>query len=237
MTCSSPKSRWWLGNDPIATAVYNGLSLNFPRAEAFFISSVKKYAGQVPDGLAGEVRSFIIQESMHTREHAKLNRRIVAAGYNIGNIEIRMNSVLAQTRQMPDSAKLASTMILEHITAIGSRQLLSDHTHLAGAHPKVNDLWQWHAVEEIEHKAVAYDVWIHATKDWSPWERWKTRCMLMLVVTAGFCKQRWPLRGITTVSETEIGGSEVRLHWIVMREPSSGRPQKIGIWQHWHLTS
>ncbi len=55
-------------------------------------------------------------------------------------------------------------MALEHFTAILAHQLLADPRHLEGAEKETADLWRWHAVEEIEHKGVAYDTWLHATR-------------------------------------------------------------------------
>jgi len=52
-------------------------------------------------------------------------------------------------------------------------------------------LWHWHAVEEIEHKGVAYDTFLHATRDWSGWQRWKLRALAMLNVTWNFWRNRW----------------------------------------------
>ncbi|MGH8454523.1 MAG: metal-dependent hydrolase, partial [Nevskiales bacterium] len=37
--------------------------------------------------------------------------------------------------------------------------LLKEPRLLEGAEPKFAALWRWHALEETEHKAVAFDVW------------------------------------------------------------------------------
>ena len=52
-------------------------------------------------------------------------------------------------------------------------------------------MWRWHSVEEIEHKGVAFDVWNHATRNWSKWKRWKLRSLMMLIVTKNFFQNRW----------------------------------------------
>ena len=81
-------------------------------------------------------------------------------------------------------------MALEHFTAILAHQLLANPKHLAGAEQEAADLWRWHAVEEIEHKGVAYDTWLHATRDWPRCKRWKVKAKVMLYVTRNFVVDR-----------------------------------------------
>ena len=90
----------------------------------------------------------------------------------------------------PPIAWLASTMALEHFTAIFAHQLLANPRHLAGAEPEAQALWRWHAIEEIEHKGVAYDTWRHATRDWPRFRRWKLKTKVMLLVTRNFTLDR-----------------------------------------------
>ena len=63
----------WMGGDPVATAVFNALSLTFPDGEKLFVDAVRKFRGAASGRLADEVRAFIAQESIHSREHAALN--------------------------------------------------------------------------------------------------------------------------------------------------------------------
>ena len=60
----------------------------------------------------------------------------------------------------------------------------------AGAEPEAAALWRWHATEEIEHKGVAYDTWLHATRDWPRGKRWKVKAKVMLLVTRNFIVDR-----------------------------------------------
>ena len=76
-------TRWWLNGDPVATAWFNALSATFPRGEAFFIEAVKAHREGAPPQLAEEIRSFIIQEVNHSREHVAFNRIATEAGYDM----------------------------------------------------------------------------------------------------------------------------------------------------------
>ncbi len=218
------KRRYWLNGDPVATAVYNGLSLNFPKAEVFFIESVNAYRSKASGKLAREIRVFTRQEAMHTKEHAALNKHISAAGFDIGNIDRRSDMIAARARGWSPVAKLTSTMILEHITAIGSKQLLANTAHLGGADEEVAALWRWHALEEIEHKGVAHDVWLLATEDWPGWKRWILKAGMTVFVTAGFCKQRW-LDSLYLLGQDGHSGPRAwaRLLWFLFGKPGMVR--------------
>jgi predicted metal-dependent hydrolase len=171
----SRTERWWMGGDPIATALYNALSATFPKGEAFFVESVRKFRDGTDPKLAGEIRAFVTQEVMHSREHIAFNKRAHEAGYDLKPLEDRVDWRLDFVRSKPPIASLAATMALEHFTAILAHELLRDPRHLAGADPESQALWRWHAIEEIEHKGVAYDTWLHATKDWPRFKRWRSR--------------------------------------------------------------
>jgi len=182
--------RWWAG-EPFGTAWHNALSATFPRGEAFFIESVKAHRDGADPKLDSEIRAFVRQEINHTREHIAFNRLAEDHGYDIKAIDTRVGEMLALLKDRPAFLNLAATMALEHYTAMMAHEFLANPKHFANADPQVREMWQWHAVEEIEHKGVAFDTWLHATKDWTPWRRWKVRSLMMLLVTSRFFRNRW----------------------------------------------
>lgn len=183
-------SRWWLNGDPVATAWHNALSATFPRGEAFFIESVKAHREGASPKLAEEIRAFVKQEINHTREHVAFNRAATDAGYDVAKIDRKVEEMLAMTKGRPAIINLAATMALEHYTAMMAQQFLANPAHFAGADPEAAAMWRWHSIEEIEHKGVAYDTWLHATRDWSKWRRWKLKSLMMVLVTSRFFKNR-----------------------------------------------
>lgn len=185
-----PVARHWLNGDPVATAFFNALSIIFPRGEAYFIESVRAFRDNVPERLAGEIAAFIKQEVVHSREHLAFNRHVTGHGYDVTLLDADVTKVLDLARQRPPIVSLAATMALEHFTALLAHELLGNPHYLAGADPEVGDLWRWHAVEEIEHKGVAYDTWAHATRDWSRFRRWWLKTLMMLAVTRHFLHHR-----------------------------------------------
>ncbi len=187
---NSATPRLWHGGRVEATAIYNALSTTFPTGEAFFVESVRAFRDGAPARLAEEIKGFTTQEAIHSREHDAFNKRAARAGYVLSKLEAQVERRLAVTRSKPPIVSLAATMALEHFTAILAHELLADPRHLADGEQETADLWRWHAVEEIEHKGVAYDTWLFATRDWQPWKRWKVKAKVMLYVTRNFLVDR-----------------------------------------------
>ena len=182
--------RLWHGGRVEATAIYNALSATFPVGEAFFVESVRAFREGAPPKLAEEIKGFTTQEAIHSREHDAFNKRAAQAGYDLSKLEEQVEWRLSVTRSKPPIVSLAATMALEHFTAILAHQLLANPMHLAGAEQETADLWRWHAAEEIEHKGVAYDTWLFATRDWPRRKRWKVKAKVMLLVTRNFVVDR-----------------------------------------------
>jgi predicted metal-dependent hydrolase len=180
--------RWWAGGDPIATAFYNALSTTFPQGERFFIEGVRNFRDKVSADLKPQITAFITQEAMHTREHVMFNEAVERHGYDLSRIEALQKAMLDDTRAKGPIVQLAATMALEHFTAILAHGLLARPDHLEGAPAETQDLWRWHSMEEIEHKAVAFDTFNAITADLSGLRRWHIRSLVMVLATVRFAR-------------------------------------------------
>ena len=200
--------RWWAG-DAFGTAWHNALSATFPRGEAFFIEAVKAHRAGADPKLEAEIRAFVRQEINHTREHVAFNRLAEDAGYDIAKIDKRVEQLLALTKGRPPIANLLVTMALEHYTAMMAHEFLANPSHFEDSDPEVRAMWRWHAVEEIEHKGVAYDTFEHATRDWTPFRRWMRRSVVMLIVTRRFLTNRW-IDSVDLLAQDGITGWKAR---------------------------
>ncbi len=156
--------RYWHGGRRSVTAFFNNLSVFFPEGERFFIASVKAHRDFIVDErLKAEAKAFYAQEGIHSREHVRYNTLLREQGYPVEAMEGRIGRLLGRvSRRVPLRKQLAVTAALEHFTALMAHLLLRDPTILAGAHPVMANLWRWHAAEENEHKAVAFDVYVAA---------------------------------------------------------------------------
>lgn len=154
--------RYWYKDSPFLTTFWTTLSTLFPEGETFFVDSVKNYRDQVTDPvLKAQVSGFIGQEAMHSKEHAAFNELADKHGFPAANLDRDLGYLLGFARKvLPKKTQLAVTVCLEHYTAILAEQLLRDPAHQANIQdPEAMKLWMWHALEENEHKIVAYDVY------------------------------------------------------------------------------
>jgi uncharacterized protein len=189
--------RHWVRGDPYATAFFNALSAVFPHGETFMIRCMMPWADKVPPSLAREVRAFIEQEAGHAREHVAMNKALIGAGYDVAPLDKKIRGFVKLFENASDIVKLTATMCIEHFTAIVAAEILRDKRHLDGTDGDLRELWLWHAVEEVEHKGVAFDVWKHASRDWHPVRAWAWRSGFMLLITLSFFVNR-------TLGQTEL---------------------------------
>ena len=148
--------------DLIASHVAASLSSVFPDGEDFFVRSVRHFRDDITDPeLKRQVAGFIGQEAMHGREHRAFNDRLAELGYPTKQVErITKWGLELRERIATPKANLAATAALEHFTATLAELVLTDEeTRGQFGHQAVRELFEWHALEESEHKAVAFDVY------------------------------------------------------------------------------
>ncbi|MET1078291.1 MAG: metal-dependent hydrolase [Pseudomonas sp.] len=157
---AQPLPRHWHSGDAFKTHLFNAMSVLFPDGERFFIDSVRLHRERIDDPLLKEqIRGFIGQEAHHSREHLEYSQRLRDLGYDVDYLERGLKRRLAFVQKhLSPQLQLAATCAVEHLTAIMAHALLTDANWLDGADPSLARLWRWHALEETEHKAVAFDV-------------------------------------------------------------------------------
>jgi len=149
----------WFGDNPVQTHIFNGLNLVFPDGERFFVRSVMDHVDRIEDPeLLRQVRGFNGQEGRHAHEHERYFAALRAQGYSIDRFLARFRKFTTwSTKLLPAAFRLSITAGAEHYTAtLGAFAL--ENPRRREAHPVMQRLIAWHAIEEIEHKAVAFDV-------------------------------------------------------------------------------
>ena len=156
--------RHFVGGDIMMSHIVAMLSGMFPDGEKFFMRSVRRVSDQITnDELGDKVKAFLGQEAMHGREHRRFNELLADLGYPTKGLEKAVDRGLRiRQRLQSKRANLAVTAALEHYTATLAETLLSSEEarQMLADVPEVQSLFLWHALEESEHKAVAFDVYL-----------------------------------------------------------------------------
>lgn len=151
---------YWLANNPYKTRVVDAVQATFPDGERYFIASVRAFREQIKNPvLRAEVKDFMLQEGQHGIVHSRYNERLRRQG-------IHVEAFTKHTKQITDTRlrrysagyNVALTAALEHFTAMMAELFFAEKAVLAGADHRVRAMMAWHAIEEMEHKAVAFDV-------------------------------------------------------------------------------
>ena len=165
---------YWMNGSTGLTHFMTALSALFPAGEKFFIDSVravrKHPAIANNEALQKEISAFIGQEAMHTHEHIGFNASAQKHGHDVETLDRYTDKVIQTTRKVmaklgkpvgitQEMVDLTATTALEHFTAtIASQLLTNSHIQELMTDETMKTMWLWHAIEENEHKAVAYDV-------------------------------------------------------------------------------
>jgi len=157
---------YYAGNSCIS-AMWVGLSATFPAGEGEFIKSVKLFENQISDSkLKTEVQNFTAQEAHHSLQHRQINKMFDELGYSTTKLHEFFKEELAVREQKWSAEKrLAQTVCAEHVTAVMAHHALTHPEHMANFPESFRNLFLWHAIEEIEHKSVAFDVYMECVGD------------------------------------------------------------------------
>ena len=153
--------KYWFGGNKIITHLENTFSILIPPGELFFIRSVRNYADRADEDpeFAKLVQAFIQQEGHHTRAHIEFNRHFAHHGIDVVREEAYAAKVMERaSRWLPKKIQLGITVFFEHLTATGAHMLFAEPELAKQMDPEALRFWRWHAAEELEHKAVAFDL-------------------------------------------------------------------------------
>ena len=153
--------RHWLAGNRVATHIANGVNLLFPEGERFFVRSVHRYQATISDPLLQkQIKGFFGQEGKHASTHDDFITALEQQGFRVKSF-LRFYRWLAYgviERLLTPALRLATTAASEHFTALLAEGALRESAIRQHGHPVMQQLLLWHAAEEIEHKAVAFDV-------------------------------------------------------------------------------
>jgi len=151
---------YWSDGHKGLTMAQNIFSLVIPEGEMFFVRSVMRVKKQIKDPqLLEDITNFAKQEAYHAKAHQQFNNALRKYGYNVDKYAHGTKGLFNLIEKfMPAKFGLGVTAFLEHLTAMGAESA-HRYPQLQDNWPKeAREIWDWHAIEEMEHKSVAFDV-------------------------------------------------------------------------------
>lgn len=157
---SKTTPKYWFEQDPFKTRVADSLQLVFPDGERYFIESVRAYRNDITDDtLKQAVADFIKQEAQHGIAHDKINQLLHEQGVPVVSmIAFAKKAMQHMTKEYSREFNIANTAATEHLTALMAKCFFENKHTMAGVDPYMRALFAWHAIEEMEHRAVCFDV-------------------------------------------------------------------------------
>lgn len=149
----------WTPRRPELACAANSVSLLMPYMEPYFVRSVAAAVPELPGELAGTVRAYLAQESEHHRQHRQFNQLLVARYPALARIERAADRFYRFLGRRSTELNVAVVAVSE-IIAYSAARWAADHQArlFDGADEAVAELFWWHLAEEVEHKAVAHEV-------------------------------------------------------------------------------
>jgi predicted metal-dependent hydrolase len=179
----------YVPNEPFTTHVLDVLHLLLPAGEEFFVELFKQALPLIADDqLRLDVQGFIGQEGMHSQAHSGVLQHFEAKGIDVtpftDQIQWLFEKLLGdrpqwspRRRQRWMLERVAVVAAIEHYTAILGEWVLDTPQHdVLGTDPVMLDMLRWHGAEEVEHKAVAFDLMKHLRAGW--WRQVRTQLLV-----------------------------------------------------------
>ncbi|MFE6127509.1 metal-dependent hydrolase [Streptomyces sp. NPDC056437] len=164
----------WVPGDPFATHTINVLHLLLPAGERWFVHVYQQVLPYITDEeLRADVIGFIGQEAMHSQAHDDVLPHLKKLGLDptpyTAQVDWLFEKLLGDRTLPPGRPRewwlmerVAIIAAIEHYTAfLGNWVLNADELDRRGADATMLDLLRWHGAEEVEHRSVAFELFMH----------------------------------------------------------------------------
>ncbi len=157
-----PIPEWWFRKSAMLTFLFNASSTTVPEGERFIVRTAEHARELSADQeLKDRAGVLIHEETAHARMHDAYNQYLQTQGFH----SLKYNAetkrlVYFLEKRFSLFERLATCAMIEHFTAIFSKQVL-DSGVLEGedVDERMDRVWSWHCLEELEHRSTAFDLY------------------------------------------------------------------------------
>lgn len=163
----------WLPGDRQTTHTFDVLSLLLPIGEGWFAAVFREALPYLDDpAVLAAARGFMEQETQHGRAHVAVLGHLASHGLDTSAYLAKVAWLFRQFGSKPFGWPIprswAKAWLVQRVgaiaaveqltTTLGDWVLTHDAVDRAGADPEMMDLLRWHGAEEVEHRAIAFEV-------------------------------------------------------------------------------
>jgi predicted metal-dependent hydrolase len=159
------------GDDVERESYLVAFSLTMPYLEPYLIRTYRSVADDITDPeLAADVKDFIGQEAQHFQNHRRVNDMIKGqlGPHTSAKLQAVEDGLDADYRRFNAEKSRRFNLVyaegFEAMTCAMAVSMLAAAAAGEGGMPRPGpwqELWAWHAAEEIEHRTVAFGVYEH----------------------------------------------------------------------------
>ncbi|WP_108787931.1 metal-dependent hydrolase [Erythrobacter sp. Alg231-14] len=165
---AEPETAVWSQSSELFSLFANAFTLHVPYFEKYLVRSMIAARGKITDEkLKRDVDAIIGQEAHHADAFIKFNDLLKRRYPKAQAMEEHAKYGFKDRLKKDDFKTLVGfTAGYETFTFLAGMLFLDNYDEwMADSDPKVKALWVWHQVEEVEHAAVAFDVYKHFFAD------------------------------------------------------------------------
>ncbi|QLY28750.1 metal-dependent hydrolase [Nocardia huaxiensis] len=163
----------YIPGEVLATHIVNVMHLVLPEGERAMAQALSEALPLIDDErLREEVIGFVGQETMHARSHEAARDHLQSLGLDVDSYVRAVawlvdrilgdHGLTGRAKQEWLKERLGLFAGMEHYTAVLGEWLLeAEVLEAKGMHPAMLDLVRWHGAEEVEHRSVVYDAYMH----------------------------------------------------------------------------
>lgn len=202
----------WSRTCPEFSVFMNALGLHVPHFERYLIHALRQAREQVQDPqLRRDISAIIGQEAHHAKNFLQVNQALARRYPQVARFDAEAKQHFGTCAKNDSLKRLVGfTAGYETFTFLAGIIILPNYQRwFADSDPVMKAIWVWHQVEEVEHGAVAFDVYkfLYGRCEW--YRKWMVlaalthiagetiKTYLHMVRTEGWLRN--PLKAIKTL--------------------------------------
>ncbi|MEQ8748089.1 metal-dependent hydrolase [Pyruvatibacter sp.] len=167
----TPEQIVWSRSSPEFSIYINAFGVHVPYFERYLIRSMSTAKKHITDErLRADMSAITGQEAHHAKNFLAFNKKLATRYPRVAQLDERARVFFTHRAKTDDLKRLVGfTSGYETFTFLAGMIILANYEKwLQDSDPTIKALWVWHQVEEVEHGAVAFEVYkaLYGEQEW-----------------------------------------------------------------------